>query len=289
MEFKKVWVGKYCNSKYKLNENDEIVDYLEGSQKVVYDNTFGSGVLKETFIRDKFTDMFVTKLEFKVSNEFSGSYTQMSMIVENKEGLYFLIGKEACVSMKGGSYNQEIPCIFTSTSGVTNFHLIDNITNFLTEEQLGIVNKKVEEEVKPVVELKKEVVKETKTEEIKQEVIQPIQKVKKQSFVVSNKVRKQLPLLVIEQLTKLDNTQQLLFEQEFKKKAKSLVVAYLCCFLLGFHYIYLKKNATQFLFWVTAGGCGFWTIYDLIRMSKLVKDYNEDVAIDIITTVKVLS
>lgn len=272
--FYKLWVGKSCNSKYELNEKNEIVGYSEGSEEVEYRLLFEKGEI----------ELIDTKFQIKEDKGFSSiDWQPHSFIVQNSFGEFFLLSTKY-----PDNYIKKFEFDIQSKPDSIVKVKINDITNFLTEEQLGIVNQKVEE-VKPVVELKKEVVKEIKTEEIKQEVIQPVQEVKKQSFVVSNKVRKQLPLLVIEQLTKMDNTQQLLFEQEFKKKSKKLEIAYLCLFLLGCHYIYFKKNSTQFVFWITGGGFGFWALYDLLRMSKLVKEYNEDIAIDVITTVKVLS
>ena len=55
---------------------------------------------------------------------------------------------------------------------------------------------------------------------------------------------------------------------------KSKVLAYFFWFLLGAHYAYLGKWGTQFLYWITLGGFGFWALIDLFTLGSKVETYN---------------
>lgn len=80
------------------------------------------------------------------------------------------------------------------------------------------------------------------------------------------------------------------FVEEFDRKTKSTLVAYLMMiFIIGTHYAYLKKWGLQLAFWFSAYGLGIWWIIDLFRVPGLIKDYNKDVASDIMRNLKAIS
>lgn len=64
-------------------------------------------------------------------------------------------------------------------------------------------------------------------------------------------------------------------------KMKSTGIAYLCWFLLGFHYGYIGKWGIQLLFWITFGGLGIWAIIDLFRIPSLIDTYNLNISTQI--------
>jgi hypothetical protein len=74
-------------------------------------------------------------------------------------------------------------------------------------------------------------------------------------------------------LDQLNEKQKMVFSSEFKEKETSK--AYLWFLLLGFHYVYLNKIGTQFLYWFTLGGFFLWTLRDLFVMKKVVENVNE--------------
>jgi hypothetical protein len=98
-----------------------------------------------------------------------------------------------------------------------------------------------------------------------------------------------LPAMVKNEVVKLPAQKQEEFVEEYRRKAKSTGVAYLLWFLLGFHYIYVKKWGIQFLYWVTGAGLFIWAIVDLFRMPAIVRDYNKDIAIDVLRNLKAIS
>jgi hypothetical protein len=77
--------------------------------------------------------------------------------------------------------------------------------------------------------------------------------------------------------------------RDFAQRRKSKVFAYLAWFLLGWHYLYLKRVGLQIAFWITAGGFFVWWIIDLFRVSGLVDRMNEDTARKLMIDHKALS
>lgn len=82
------------------------------------------------------------------------------------------------------------------------------------------------------------------------------------------------------------------FVEEYRRKSKSTGVAYILWLtgisLLGFHYAYVRKWGIQILYWLTAGGLLVWWFVDLFRVPGMVRDYNKDVAVDVLRNLKAI-
>jgi TM2 domain-containing membrane protein YozV len=89
-------------------------------------------------------------------------------------------------------------------------------------------------------------------------------------------------------LADLPASRQEEFLEEYRRRAKSPAPGHILWLLLGFHHIYLRKWGTQFLFWITVGGLWIWWIVDLLRIAGMVRDYNKDIATDVMRTVTAL-
>lgn len=99
-----------------------------------------------------------------------------------------------------------------------------------------------------------------------------------------------LPSMVKNELAKLPAQKQEEFVEEYKRKAKSVGIAYLfLIFILAMHYGYLRKWGLQIVFWLTGGGFFIWWLIDLFRLAGLVKNYNKDVATDTMRNLKAMS
>lgn len=98
-----------------------------------------------------------------------------------------------------------------------------------------------------------------------------------------------LPSMVRNELAKLPAQKQDEFLEEYKRKAKSLAIAYLLWLLLGWHYLYLKSWGIQILFWVTLGGLTVWWLIDIFRIPTMTREYNKDTAVTVLRNLKVLS
>lgn len=109
-------------------------------------------------------------------------------------------------------------------------------------------------------------------------------------LLVPASIASSLPAMVRNELAKMPAQKQEEFVEEYKRKAKSTGVAYLFLLLiLSMHYGYLNKWGLQIVFWLTAGGLGFWWIIDIFRLSGLVKNHNKDVATDTMRNLKAMS
>ncbi|GIW57202.1 MAG: hypothetical protein KatS3mg083_147 [Candidatus Dojkabacteria bacterium] len=53
-------------------------------------------------------------------------------------------------------------------------------------------------------------------------------------------------------------------------------------FLLGSHYIKLRKIGLQFLFWFTFCGVGIWWFVDLFRLDQLADEFNRNLMRELI-------
>lgn len=98
-----------------------------------------------------------------------------------------------------------------------------------------------------------------------------------------------LPSMVRSELIKLSAQKQQQFLEEYKRKAKSVGVAYTMWLIFGSHYAYLGDWGMQLFHWFTAGGFGIWWLIDGFRIPSMVQDYNRDLSIDILRNLKAIS
>jgi len=98
-----------------------------------------------------------------------------------------------------------------------------------------------------------------------------------------------LPSVVRDQLSKLPVAKQQEFIEEFNRKHKSIGCAYCLWVLLGWHYAYLGKWGYQALFILSLGGFFIWWLIDIFRIPSMVRDYNKDIAINIIRDQQLIS
>lgn len=90
------------------------------------------------------------------------------------------------------------------------------------------------------------------------------------------------PLLVTTKLNSMNNLQKEMFFDEYNRRKKSLFLAYILLLFLGWHYAYLKKWGSQILSIITLWGLLIWWIIDWFRLPILVKNYNNNIAVEII-------
>ncbi len=107
--------------------------------------------------------------------------------------------------------------------------------------------------------------------------------------LVPESISKNLPSAVKSSLNTMTPQQQEEFLEEYKRRAKSVGVAYLLWFLFGFHYAYLRSWGTQVLYWITFGGFFIWMFIDLFRLSGVVQNRNRDIAMDTMREIKAIS
>ena len=108
-------------------------------------------------------------------------------------------------------------------------------------------------------------------------------------ILVPESITNNLPTMVKNELLKLPVQKQEEFIEEYKRKAKSISIAYIFWLLLGAHYIYLRRWGTQILFWLTWGGFFIWWLIDVFRIPGMIKNYNKDISIDVLRNLKAIS
>ncbi len=98
-----------------------------------------------------------------------------------------------------------------------------------------------------------------------------------------------LPTMVKAALSKMSAEKQSMFVEEYKRKKKSLGLAYFFLIIcLGIPYGYLGKWGLQLVYWLTGAGVFFWFFYLLFALPGMVRDYNKDVACQIVRDLKIM-
>ena len=98
-----------------------------------------------------------------------------------------------------------------------------------------------------------------------------------------------LPTMVKIELLRMPADRQELFLEGFRRKSKSVGLTYFFWLIVGLHYIYLGKLGWQLLYWVTGAGLGIWALVDLFRIPGMVREYNKDIATDVLRDLKIIS
>jgi hypothetical protein len=107
--------------------------------------------------------------------------------------------------------------------------------------------------------------------------------------LVPASIMRGLPAMVRHELVKLPPEKQDEFVEEYRRRKKSAVPAYILWFFLGWHYIYFRKWGLQIIFWLTLGGLFIWWLVDAFRIPSMRRDYNKDIAIDVFRDLKIMS
>lgn len=99
------------------------------------------------------------------------------------------------------------------------------------------------------------------------------------------------PSMVRKEFEGLSFEEQESFIEEFKRKQRQLVIAYIL-WLFSLHYFYIrndKKIRLSLLFWLTGGGLAIWWIIDAFRIPKIIDNHNKDLAIETMKNFKAIS
>ena len=110
------------------------------------------------------------------------------------------------------------------------------------------------------------------------------------NLYIQSSIAHGLPSMVRNELAKLSAQKQDEFIEEYKRKSKSLPVAYILLLVVcGCHYGYVKKRWIQRLYRLSFGWFFFWAVIDLFRLPWLIEEYNKEMAIEVMRNLKVIS
>ena len=98
----------------------------------------------------------------------------------------------------------------------------------------------------------------------------------------------ELPLLLQKQYNELSPEGQVQFNRDFNSKKRSVGIMYLLWFLLGWHYAYLGRWGMAFLYFFTTGFFIIGIFIDMFRIPSMTRAYNEELAMDIMSKIKML-
>lgn len=76
------------------------------------------------------------------------------------------------------------------------------------------------------------------------------------------------------------------FITDYEKSEKNIIIAYIFMLFLFAHYAYTGKWGLFIVYILTSGGCGLWLLIDLFRLPKIISDYNNELAHNILRTLK---
>jgi hypothetical protein len=108
------------------------------------------------------------------------------------------------------------------------------------------------------------------------------------SIVISPSTLDRLPATVKTALAKMPDEQQLLFEDEYKRKSKSSGLLTALAILFPIQLFLLGKTGLGIAFIITLGGMGVWWIIEWFITPKRVKSFNDDAATRLLTEMKIM-
>lgn len=107
-------------------------------------------------------------------------------------------------------------------------------------------------------------------------------------ILIPSRILDNLPSMVREGLSKLTASKQEQFIEEYRRKSKNMGITYLLWFILSLHYVYLGRWGLTLLMWITLDGLLIWWIVDAFRIPGMIRNYNKDVAVDVLRTMKAI-
>lgn len=102
----------------------------------------------------------------------------------------------------------------------------------------------------------------------------------------NNSLLAEIPMIVKSYLRERPQDEIDAFVDEYRRRRKTILTAYLFLPLLGWHYAYLGKWGLQILCWLTLWGLGIWWLVDWIRLPFAVESRNREIAIELLNQVK---
>ena len=97
------------------------------------------------------------------------------------------------------------------------------------------------------------------------------------------------PPVVVAALRSMDETQKLAFETEYKRRMRSKWAMLALAILFPIQLFLLGKTLLGILFLATAGGMGFWMLFEIIVTPRRVREYNAELATGIARDLKIMT
>jgi len=88
---------------------------------------------------------------------------------------------------------------------------------------------------------------------------------------------------------KLSTEEQDNFIKEFNTKKKDPTLMLILAIFFPIQLFFLGKTGLGIAFFLTGGGCGIWWIIEIVLANKRTKEYNEEIATQIIRDIKIIN
>ena len=109
------------------------------------------------------------------------------------------------------------------------------------------------------------------------------------ALVIDQTVLESLPVDIQSALSKMTNDEQKIFESKYREGVKSKITMLILAVIFPIQLFFLKKHILGFLFVSTFGAMGIWWLIEIFLTSGRVKTYNEELAMKILTNMKILN
>ena len=106
---------------------------------------------------------------------------------------------------------------------------------------------------------------------------------------IDPKIADSLPTMVKSSLSKMKAEEQMMFQEQYKKKSKDMALMIVLAVIFPIQLFLLDKTGLGIAFWLTGGGFGIWWVIEWFLTPMRVKEYNESVAIRVMTEMKIMS
>jgi TM2 domain. len=107
-------------------------------------------------------------------------------------------------------------------------------------------------------------------------------------LVIKESLQDHIPITVKSILAKMSDDEQAMFQSEFERKKKSTSVMVILAIFFPIQLFLLREIVLGILFLFTCGGLGIWWIIEIFITPRRVRNYNKDIATEIITELRIL-
>jgi len=95
--------------------------------------------------------------------------------------------------------------------------------------------------------------------------------------------------MAVDALSRMTADQRAMFEQMYGQKRRSSGAMVALAFLFPIQLFVLNKTALGIAFWLTGGGFGIWWVVEWFLTPRRVREYNRDLADQLLVQMKVLA
>ena len=109
------------------------------------------------------------------------------------------------------------------------------------------------------------------------------------ALIIEQKVLESLPMDIQSALSKMSDDEQKIFQLKYRDGIKSKINMLILAIIFPIQLFFLKKHILGFIFLSTAGGFFIWWVIEIFLTPSRVRTYNEELAMQIITNMKMLN